>query len=74
MPSKSCFRFSKGVESKSMKNGSIFITIWNTKRKTDIDVVKLNMLLLISKSTMSRMDMKTDFSKHKVAINGKVVD
>ena len=57
-----------------MKNGSIFITIWNTKRKTDVDVVKLNMLLLISKSTMSRMDMKTDFSKHKVTINGKVVD
>lgn len=57
-----------------MKNGSIFITIWNTKRKTDVDIVKLNMLLLISKSTMSRMNMKTDFSKHKVAINGKVVD
>ena len=39
----------------------------------EVDVVKNNILLLISKGTMSKLGMKIDFKRHETKVNGLVI-
>ena len=72
--SKSLFRFGDGVESKSIRTVNIPI-VTGSKRtllEVDVDVVKNNIPLLISKGTMSKLEVNKDFTRHEAEVNGQV--
>ena len=71
--SKSLFRFCDSVESKSTKNVNISIVISSNRILVEVDIVKSNILLLISKDIMSKLGMKIDFTKHEAELNGQVI-
>ena len=62
-------RFGDGVESKSIKTVNIPIVIGIKRTLLEVDVVKNNILLLISKGTVSKLGMKIDFPRHKAKLN-----
>ena len=39
----------------------------------EVDVVKNNIPLLISKGAMSKFEMKIDFTRHEAEVNGQVI-
>ena len=72
--SKSLFRFGDGVESKSIRTVNIPI-VTGSKRtllEVDVDVVKNNIPLLISKGTMSKLEVNKDFTRHEAEVHGQV--
>ena len=71
--SKSLLRFGDGVESKSIKTGNIPIVTNSKKMLLEVDVVKNNIPLLVSKGTMSKLEMKIDFTRHEAEVNGQVI-
>ena len=71
--SKSLFRFDDGVESKSIKTVNIPIVIGSKRMLLEVDVVKNNIPLLISKGTISKLGMNIDFTRHEAEINGQVI-
>ena len=71
--SKSLFRFGDGVESQSIKTVNIRIVIGSKRMLLEVDVVKNNIPLLISKGTMSKLGMKIDFTRHGAEVNGQVI-
>ena len=71
--SKSLFRFCDSVESKSTKTVNIPIVISSNRILLEVDIVKSNILLLISKDIMSKLGMKIDFTKHEAELNGQVI-
>ena len=66
------FRFGDGVESKSIKTVNIPIVIGSKRMLLEVDVVKNNIPLLISKDTMSKLRMEIDFTRHEAEVNGQV--
>ena len=72
--SKSLFRFGDGVESKSIRTVNIPI-VTGSKRtllEVDVDVIKNNIPLLISKGTMSKLEVNKDFTRHEAEVHGQV--
>ena len=72
--SKSLFRFGDDVESKSIRTVNIPI-VTGSKRtllEVDVDVVKNNIPLLISKGTMSKLEVNKDFTRHEAEVHGQV--
>ena len=67
--SKFLVRFGDGVESKSIKTVNIPIVIGIKRTLLEVDVVKNNILLLISKGTVSKLGMKIDFPRHEAKLN-----
>ena len=70
---KSLFRFGDGVESKSIKTVNVPIVIGSKRMLLEVDVIKNNIRLLISKGAMSKLRMKTDFIRHEAEVNGQVI-
>ena len=70
--SKLFFRFGDGLESKSIKTVNIPI-VTGIKRMLEVDVVKNNILLLISTGKMSKLGMKLDFTRHEAEVNGQIM-
>ena len=60
-------RFGDDVESRSIKTVNIPIVIVIKRTLLEGDVVKNNILLLISKGTV--LGMKTDFTRHEAQVN-----
>ena len=70
-PGNSVFRFGDGVESRSLRCVTIPVNFGNKCRKMDVEVVKNDIPLLISKPAMSSMRMKIDFAKHVAFIENE---
>ena len=40
---------------------------------SEVDVLKNDIPLLVSKGTMSKLEMKIDFTRHEAEVNGQVI-
>ena len=68
---KSLYRFGDGEESMSIKD--VPIAIGSKRMLLEVDVVKNNIPLLISKGAISKLGMKIDLTRHKTEKNAEVM-
>ena len=69
--STSLFKFGEGVESTSLKQIKIPVLIGEQELLLDVDAVDNDILLLISKPTMTKVGIKIDFLNHEVTIGNQ---
>ena len=70
---KSLYRFGDGEESMSIKILNVSIAIGSKRMLLELDVVKNNIPLLISKGAISKLGMKIDLTRHKTERNAEVM-
>ena len=70
---KSLYRFGDGEESMSIKIVNVSIAIGSKRMLLELDVVKNNIPLLISKGAISKLGMKIDLTRHKTERNAEVM-